>query len=88
MEILGVQNSPIILGMFTVDFSPLKKFKGPCKSFGYWGLKLLPGIRVIAEGLAQRPRPEPPTCLELHLVKLVIIGTRFWHFRTKVFRPP
>ena len=27
------------------------KFKGPFKSFGYWGLKLLPGIRVIAEGL-------------------------------------
>ena len=66
----------------------MSKFKGPAKSFGYWGLKLLPGIRVIAEGLAQRPRPEPPTCLELHLVKLVIIGTRFWHFRTKVFRPP
>ena len=27
------------------------KFKGPFKSFEYWGLKLLPGIRVIAEGL-------------------------------------
>ena len=38
-----------------------KKFKGPAKSFGHWGLKLLPGIRVIAEGLALRPRPEPPT---------------------------
>ena len=36
-----------------------KKFKGPRKSFGYWGLKLLPGIRVIAEGLDLRPRPEP-----------------------------
>ena len=35
------------------------KFKGPAKSFGYWGLKLLPGIRVIAEGLDLRPRPEP-----------------------------
>ena len=28
------------------------------------------GIRVIAEGLAQRPRPEAPTRLELHLFKL------------------
>ena len=37
----------------------LTKFKGPFKSFGYWGLKLLPGIRVIAEGLDLRPRPEP-----------------------------
>ena len=36
-----------------------KKFKGPCKSFGYRGLKLLPGIRVIAEGLDLRPRPKP-----------------------------
>ena len=42
------------------------KFKGPAKSFEYWGLKLLPGIRIIAEGLAQRPRPKPPTHLELH----------------------
>ena len=46
------------------------KFKGPAKSFGYWGLKLLPGIRVIAEGLAQRPRPEPPTHLEFDPFKL------------------
>ena len=37
----------------------ISKFKGPCKSFGYWGLKLLPGIRVIADGLDLRPRPEP-----------------------------
>ena len=36
-----------------------EKFKGPFKSFGYWGLKLLPGIRVIAEGLDLQPRPEP-----------------------------
>ena len=41
------------------DFLSAKKFKGPFKSFGYWGLKLLPGIRVIAEGLDLRPRPEP-----------------------------
>ena len=47
-----------------------QKFKGPAKSFGYRGMKLLAGIRVIAEGLAQRPRPEPPTRLELHLFKL------------------
>ena len=47
-------------------FFYILKFKGPAKSFGYWGLKLLPGIRVIAEGLARRPRPEPPTHLELH----------------------
>ena len=47
-----------------------KKFKGPAKSFGYWELKLLPGIRVIAEGLAQRPRPEPLTHLELHMFKV------------------
>ena len=46
------------------------KFKGPFKSFGYWWLKLLPGIRVIAESLTQRPRPEPPTPLELHLFKI------------------
>ena len=40
-------------------FFLLTKFKGPFKSFGYWGLKLLPGIRVIAEGLDLRHRPEP-----------------------------
>ena len=34
-----------------------KKFKGPFKSFEYWGLKLLPGIRVIAEGLTSDPDP-------------------------------
>ena len=45
------------------------KFKGPAKSFGYWGLKLLPGIRVIAKGLDRRPRPEASTHLELHLFK-------------------
>ena len=33
-------------------------------------MKLLPGIRVIAEGLAQKPRPEPPTHLEIHLFTL------------------
>ena len=36
-----------------------EKFKGPFKSFENWGLKLLPGIRVIAEGLDLRLRPEP-----------------------------
>ena len=41
--------------------------KDAAKNFGYWELKLLPGIRVIADGLAERPRPEPPTSLELHL---------------------
>ena len=51
----------------------LNKFKGPAKSFGYWGLKLLPGIRVIAEGLAQRPRPEPPTSLDLHLFSALFL---------------
>ena len=51
-------------------FISLIKFKGPAKSFGHRGLKLLSGIRVIAEGLAQRPRPEAPTRLELHLFKL------------------
>ena len=68
---IGDQNSddisPILY--FWCFFLKLK-FKGPAKSLGYWGLKLLPGIRVIAEGLAQRPRPEPPTPLELHLFKL------------------
>ena len=29
--------------------SMLKKFKGPCKSFWYWGLKLLPGIQASDE---------------------------------------
>ena len=52
------------------NFLIYNKFKGPAKSFGYLGLKLLAGIRVIAEGLAQRSRPEPPTRLELHLFKL------------------
>ena len=53
-----------------MKFNSSQKFKGPFKSFGYWGLKLLPGIRVIAEGMAQRPKPEPPTHLELDLFKL------------------
>ena len=60
------------------------KFKGPAKSFGYWGLKLLPGIRVIAESLAQRPRPEPPTPLELHLFKLTLLDN-FQHLATRFF---
>ena len=33
-----------------------QKFKGPVKSFGYWGLKLLPGIQVNDEGLARRAK--------------------------------
>ena len=53
----GVKPNRTNFELIFLEFFELK-FKGPCKSFGYWGMKLLPGIRVIAKGLDLRPKPE------------------------------